>query len=132
MGLADIVRSGIAVANTLTETLQATVTHEAWIGNKTDGYAGPRYAEGIARAALVDQTRKLRRLSNGEEVVQQASITFLTPIAANGATNRREPVDPRDRFTLPDGKTGPILDVIGGLVDPSTNAPYMLEVILGA
>ena len=44
----------------------------------------------------------------------------------------------KDRFTLPNGYTGPILTVGGpseitrvGLLDPLTNMPYLYEVILG-
>jgi hypothetical protein len=57
-------------------------------------------------------------------------ITIIGPVTANGAPNRDEPVDPRDKFVLPDGTSGPIVDV-NGLLDPSTGRPYLYEVALG-
>jgi hypothetical protein len=55
----------------------------------------------------------------------------LTPVAANGTTGRREPIDPRDRLTLPDGAVGNIL-AVEGLGDPDTNHNYFYQVYLGA
>lgn len=129
MGLADIVRSGVAVANTLTAGLQVTVSHYAWTGH--DVYGAPTFAAAVSRSALVDMTRKLRRMPDGQESVAHAVITIVGPITANGGSNRQEPIDPRDKFTLPDGSTGPILD-IKGLLDPSTNKPFMYEVVIGS
>ena len=59
-----------------------------------------------------------------------AKVTILQPITANGTSGRTEPVDPRDKVTLPDGTVGPILDV-AGLVNPDTGYPYMFEIWLG-
>ena len=128
MGLDTVIRNAVATANRVTGALQATVTHAAWTG--ADSYSKPTYATAVPRQAIVEFKQRMRRLPNGEEVMQQATVTFLSPIAANGASGRREPVDPRDRITLPSGLTGPILDV-SGMVDPSTDAPYMLTVALG-
>ncbi len=44
---------------------------------------------------------------------------------------RQNPIDPRDKIVLPDGTTGPIVDV-SGFVDQSTNLPYFSDVSLGA
>jgi hypothetical protein len=70
-------------------------------------------------------------MPGGAEVLQIATVTIIGPVAANGADERREPVDPRDRITLPNGFSGPILDV-GGVVDPDTGSPYSVQVILGS
>lgn len=128
MSLADIIRQGVATANAVTTSLQVTVKHEAWV--EDDSYGAPVYASSIDRLAIVDMKQRLRRLATGQEVMQQAVVTFVQPIIANGATERREPIDSRDIITLPSGFTGPILD-ISGIEDPATNSPYMLEVILG-
>jgi hypothetical protein len=71
-----------------------------------------------------------RKLPDGREVVHRATLMFTQPVAANGAEGRREPIDPRDRITLPSGFAGVIIDVRGP-VDPLTDAPYVLRVELG-
>lgn len=128
MGLDAIVRSGVALANRITDSLQVDVTHEAWTGD--DKYVKPTFAAAVTRSAIVEMRPRLRRLASGKEVMAYAVVTFLVPIAANGAAGRREPIDPRDRITLPDGFTGPILEAVG-VTDPTTNRPYVLEVVLG-
>ena len=130
MALDTILRKGVALANTLTAALQDTVKHEAWIGH--DGFAKPTYdPSSINRQAIVEMDQRLIRLADGQEVQQRARVTVIGPITGNGANGRKEPVDPRDRITLPDGTTGPILDV-KGVSDPSTGAPYAYTIILGA
>jgi hypothetical protein len=128
MGLDAIVRSAVATANRITGSLQTTVTHEAWTGK--DVYNAPSFAAGVARPALVEWMPELQRGASEEQVRAKAKLTFLEPIAANGATGRREPIDPRDRLTLANGYIGPILRV-SGLEDPTTTRPYLLEVWIG-
>jgi hypothetical protein len=128
VALADVVRSGIATAKSITATLQANVLHTPWVGQ--DEWATPAPAQATARPALVEMKQSLRRGADGHEVLQRATVTFLAPIAPNGAAGRREPIDPRDVIVLPDGTTGPILDV-SGLADPASGQPYMLVVALG-
>lgn len=128
MALDSLIRRGVAVADRLTASLQPDVTHEAWTGQ--DGYGAATYAAGVARAAIIEQKQRLHRTSNGREVVTKAKITILRPITPNGAAGRTEPIDVRDRFTLPDGSTGPIVD-IGGFTDAGTGRPYFAEVWLG-
>jgi len=128
MGLQSLVKNAVATANRITSTLQAEVAFEAWVG--TDGYAAPVFAPTIALPAIVEMKQRLRRNYTGEEVLQMATVTFLRPVEPNGATGRREPIDPRDRITLPDGTTGPVLDV-AGLANPDTAAPYFQVVALG-
>lgn len=130
--MSTLVSDLIGLADTLTQDfgLQVYVSHAPWYGDGTT-YREPLHRPIIPRLALVDFTQKLRRSSTGEEILQKASVTFLRPISPDGAENRREPIDPRDIITLPNGYTGPILDIAGGLIDPATNWPYMVEVILG-
>jgi hypothetical protein len=40
-------------------------------------------------------------------------------------------VDPRDRITLPDGRTGPIVEITGGMLNAGTGRPFMTQVTLG-
>ena len=128
MGLDDLVRMGVAIADAQTKSLQANVIHAAWTGSGTFGE--PTYASAVVRPAIVEYKQRLRRTSGGQEVMQQASVMFVGPIPNNGAAERREPVDPRDQIFLPNGYTGPILSV-EGVIDPSTSSLYTVEVILG-
>ena len=118
MGLDAIIRSAITTAKTVTADLQASVTHEAYSG--LDAYAKPTYSSGVTRKALVESKQRLIRTDDGREVLSQTKVTFLSPVS----------LSTKDRITLPDGTTGPILTV-EGMVDPSTSAPYLLEVWLG-
>lgn len=129
MGLDSVVRAGIRIADKVTKTLQADVTLEAWTGTGRGGVS--TFAAAVAIPALVEIKQRLIRDTKGNLVMSRANVTFTKPIVPNGATGRREPVDPRDKITLPDEETGLILDV-EGMTDPSTSAPYMLQIFLGA
>jgi hypothetical protein len=129
MALDSLVRKGVALANKLTTSLQLEVSHEAWIAD--DGEGQPQYALPVPYTAIVEEGGKARRSPTGEVVYPQFSLTFLTPIEPNGASGRQEPIDPRDRLTLPDGRTGPILGAPSGVADPETNAAYAKEVAIG-
>ncbi len=133
MGFADIVRSGINTANTLTGDLQQTVCHFRW--KCADAYGKPEYDDVIERQALVEFKARLVRRANGEETNQRAMVTFIGPIdpmeSWKNVTERDDPFDPRDKLVLADGTTGPILG-INGLGDPATDAPFMYEVSLGS
>lgn len=128
MGLASIFTKGVAIADKVTATAQVTVRHYAWIGVGSSGE--PVYASPVSRKAIVELNERHYKNATGEEVVQKASVLFPRPITPNGATERREPIDPRDKIVLPSGYTGPIRTV-QGVVSPLTSGPYALEVTLG-
>jgi hypothetical protein len=129
-GFADIVRAGVAVADSVNATLQAPVEHHAWISENRKGE--PEFAALIVRQAIVERKQRLIRAADGRVISVNTKLTFPRLIEANGAADRREPIDPRDKFVLPDGTTGPVLNV-EGIVDPDTltGAPYLFEVWLG-
>lgn len=135
MGLDDVLRSGVALANRLTGDLQVTVSHERW--NGVDDYGQPTYASAVNRKAIVNRTARRLRNDAGEEVVSTASILFLTPIPPLVVTGRQNPIDKRDRISisLPGGGTltGPILSTEGIIDAGSTPAgqPYVTSVHLG-
>ncbi len=131
MGFDSLVRNAVALANSLTSTLQVAVSHKAWIGDDDTGK--PTYATAVSRKAIVsDSSRRIRR-DDSEEIVARTYIAFLAPIAARtpAVTGRHDPLDERDQLTLPDGRTGPILDTDGGLVDPLTGRTFFHQVWLG-
>lgn len=119
MGFDAIIRKGISIANTLTASVQAEVVHFSF--SSSDAYNKPTFspAAGTKRKALVESVSTLMRRSNGQEVMSSARVTFLSPVD----------VDVRDRITLPDATTRNVLDV-RGIVDPTTDKLYMVEVIL--
>lgn len=131
MGLATILRSAVQTASRVTggvDGVQSDVTIAAWTG--MDGYGKPTFALAKTHTAIVERTQRMIRTTEGKEILSRARIMFLNTIKANGASGRTEPIDTRDVITLPDGTTGPILDVIG-VIDPSTERPFAHEVWLG-
>ena len=118
MSLATILQSGISLANTVTASLQATVTHKAYASD--DGYGKPSYATGVSRTAIVERRQKFVRTKSGDEKLSLARILFVGPVS----------IDERDLITLPDGSEQPILRITG-VVDATTNAEYVVEVELG-
>jgi len=129
MGLDATIRSAVALANRVTASLQVSVSHAPWTGPGADGTGA--WGTATARQAIVDDSYRQHRLPTGEIVSCAAKLTFVQPIDANGATGRREPLDPRDVFTLPNGHTGPVVDIPSGPLDPTTGRPYFGAVVLG-
>lgn len=129
MALNDIIVKALTVADSITASLQANISLTRWEGD--DGFGGVVNTEGaLTVASLIDQQIRQRTLRNGRIVTTQATVTILRPLAANGASGRIEPIDPRDRIVLPDGATGPIVDT-EGLLNPDTSRPYFGTVYLG-
>ncbi len=129
MGLQTTLAAGIATAKTVAASLLDDITIEPFTGNDRTG--APSYAAAVTYPALVEPKQRITKNSLGEDIVSQARVTILEPIAANGTSGRHEPVDTRDKLTLPDGTVGPILDIVG-TVNPDTGYPYMFEIYLGA
>jgi hypothetical protein len=128
MGLDSIVRAAVDIADTVTSSLQASVVHSAFTGQ--DAFGKPTYATAVSRLAIVEYKIRQHMTATGKLVESRAKVSFIRPIAPNGAANRSEPIDTRDKIILPDGTTGPIVDVVG-LVDPTTNRTYLSEVYIG-
>jgi len=124
-GFADIVRAGVAVADSLTSTLQKEVLHQSFSEATKDGYLKVTWVGGTFRKALIESVNQQARASQGGRddgtvVYATTKLTLIRPVF----------VDPRDRFTLPDGRIGLIVSV-NGLVDPDTGRLYLVEVFLG-
>lgn len=124
MGFADLLRNGVAILDSLTVDLQATVQHYSWVsqdGKGRDTFSPARTGAGTSRSCVVDYTRKQRTRPDGRKVNVVATLTFPRPVA----------VTPRDVFICPNGTTAPVLSAPNAPVDPSTNAGYFTEVELG-
>lgn len=132
MGLQDILAAGVKIADGVTKGVQVDVTHEAWIGQ--DGYGADQYDSPVTLKAIVDTTRKQRATTTGRLVNIVATVTILQAVEDNGVVTtppRREPIDPRDKLTLPDGTTGPILESPGAVLNPSTGRGFINTIMLG-
>jgi hypothetical protein len=146
MGLADIIASGIAIANDLTEKgeIQANVTFDPIIAQTGDGdpvyYTDTYGGDPESIPAIVEHGVDDILTQHKEVIPVQAKITFLRPITSTAVAkpwvpfatgfSRKEPLDPRDRIILPDGLTGPIVKV-RGMTSGATDAPFMFEVWIG-
>jgi hypothetical protein len=121
MSLVDTVRGLVAVADRIAKPFQAPVMHARWIasGGSGDG----TYAAAVPVPALVDWKQEQVRTPDGILTVSRAVLTFPYPIDVND----------EDIFTLPDGSTGPILDM-SGFVDagnPIVGRPFVTGVMIG-
>lgn len=116
MGYDALVRSGMAIANKATASLQVPVIVEPF--DRFDKNTKPLYLDPIlpTPTAIVKLTTRLIQESksqqtagaNEEIVVAAAKITFVRNIA----------IKKRDRITTPDGISGPVV-AVSGLADPA-------------
>ena len=127
MSLLNVVRDAVAVADSVTKALQSTVSYERRTGQ--DAFGDPTYAAAVDLLAIVDWKARQVRTSTGLLTVSRAVITFLDAAALSTATGGAG-IDDNDKLTLPDGTTGPILD-LGGFIDPGTGIPVATEIFLG-
>jgi len=126
---ANLVRLGVNLADKFTENVQPVIKLEQWIGQDKFGkitYAAPTFPR-----CVIDSRQRMIVSTSGQMITVMSTLTFTTLPVSNGAIGRREPIDTRDKITLPDGFTGPIISVNGPL-DPATNKGFILEVQLGA
>jgi hypothetical protein len=134
-GLDDIVRGAVSLVNSITSSLQVQVTLRRWKGDDMNGT--PDYFDPETYTAVVEKKNQATKTKvTGQKVPQETLaktyVVFVQPIPATAATPmpRRQPIDENDLIILPDGDTGPILN-ISGVLDPDTNACYASEVWLG-
>lgn len=127
---AKMLRDGVKLIKDTTDSLQPYCQLHQWIGQ--DLYGKPVYAvPPLSLKAIVNQAPNLHQTSGGQLVAVQAYAAFLEPIPPNGTAGRVEPIDPRDVIMLPDGTTGPIVEV-KGFIDAGTDKPMFSEVWIGS
>lgn len=127
MSLLTAVRSAVAVADKVARPLQSTVSYRRWTGQ--DGNGDATFATAVDLLAIVDWQQRQVRTITGLLSVSRAAVTFLDAAALSAATGGAG-IGDDDVIVLPDGTTGPILDM-GGFVDPGTEIPIATEVYLG-
>ncbi len=129
MTLDELFRSCVASASALTSSLQVEVEHWPWTAD--DDSAKPVYtAAPVLRKAIVERVTGLVDTSPGDVMKARHHLVFLDPIEPYPAEGREGPLDPRDKFVVPDRSTGPVVG-LKGPVDPATGFTYMGEVWLG-
>lgn len=127
MGLLDVVRSGVKVADALTKSLQTTVTYRRY--SAADHYGKKQLLASVPLRALVEN--KLRRVTSASGIITDSTITItLLDAAAVASVTGGVGITVNDEFVLPSGSTNPILNV-GGFVDAGTGQPFATEVYLG-
>jgi len=128
MSLLDVLRTGVAIANKVTKPVQAKVKFERAVVS-SDGYGTISYPTAVYLDAIVDWKQKQVRTASGVLSVSRASVTFVDIAQLKTATNSTG-IDDNDKITLPDGTTGPILDM-AGFIDAGTGIPLATEVFIG-
>ena len=127
MGLLDILRAGVKIADNVTQDIQAVVMLAHVQSSTSEGDI--THYDPVPLHALVDWKQRHVRTMSGELSVSRAVVTFLDVAELSVATHG-EGIDDNDIITLPDGTTGPILDM-GGFIDAGTAQPLATDVYLG-
>lgn len=128
MSLLDTVRLAVRVADNVTKPLQADVTFYRAVAD-TSGYGAWTYPTAVTMKAIVDWKQKQLRTLEGVLSVSRAMVMFLDVAAVVAATDGNG-ISDHDKIVLPDGTTGPILDM-AGFIDAGTGQPVATEVFLG-
>lgn len=119
MDLAGLIGQALEGLAAVTEGIQEDVQHEQFVAGPSLG--PPRFGLKTVRRALVQRKEGKKVKAGGQEVTFRAIVSFLTPV----------PFDVRDRLTLSDGLTGPVVDEQGGAIDVATGLPYGRVVWVG-
>ncbi len=127
MSLLDVVRVGMKVADGVTKPLQPSVTFKRYLSS--DGYGTKTYAPAVQLKAIVDWKQRQVRMTSGVLSVSRSSVMFLD-INALVAATAGQGVNDEDIVILPDGTTGPILDM-SGFIDAQTGHPVATELWIG-
>jgi len=118
MGLRDLVAGVVRTADRVVSDLKITVQHRRWKEKNDEGE--DTFFDPVPVKCTADWSRKLVRTQASETTMSRVSLTFTQPMEVNEL----------DQFVLPDGTTGPILDM-SGFLDRVTSKPFVTEVWLG-
>jgi len=120
MGLREIVVSGVAIADSVTMSLQATVQHYRYSDATVDDSGKITWGTPRSVRCVVEHNRVQARDKEGRDVTSSTQLTFPRPTI----------ISVLDKFVLPDGTSGSPLQRAGSIVDPSTNAEYIKVVAI--
>lgn len=116
MALDDVIRSAVAVAKSVVQSLMVDVEHLMVVGR--DQW-GTTYADPVTRQALVEDVGEAVVDEDGNNRQATSKLTFIEAV----------PVDPLDRFIV-NGVESSVAKR-GGLLQPSGTSAYVTEVWLG-
>lgn len=128
----ELLEIGVSIAHGLTPGAQSTCILEQVIGLGPSGDF--EYDDPIEVSAVVDYTNKVS-IRGGQIVTVSATVTVLERVEPNLAVidpPRKNPIDPRDKLTLPDGTTGPIISVPGAVNNPRTGTGFIQVIEIGS
>jgi len=127
MGLPEIISTAISGAVLpYVGGLTVEVLIDRWVGPPL-AFGGPeQFADDtLIVTGLVQEGEVHHKRPDGQAITTKARIAFLEEVPHNGAPDRKEPIDPRDRITLPSGLTGHLAELPGVMVNPTTGQPYV-------
>lgn len=128
MSILTALRAGIKVADKIVKPLEPTVQYERMTSMDTNGKR--TFGNGaVPLRAIVDFKRVQVRGRDGQVTMTRSTLELLDINAVVAATGGLG-ISVNDKFTLPDGTSGPTLDV-GGFVDAGTGHPIATTVMLG-
>ena len=127
MGLLDVIRSGVKTADSLTRSLQSTVTYERCTAKNQ--YGKKTFATAVPLKALFEKKNRMVQSPTGVLVMSTGTLSFLDVAALSTATGGAG-LSVEDQFTLSDGVIPSVINV-GGFVDAGTNQPFASDVYLG-
>lgn len=118
MSLGDLVKElvgGVAHDLTKSEGLQTTVQH--YTSSAPDGAGAVTYAGPVTEYALVKFKHREKLTTPGKAIVSRAEILYLDQV----------PVKQNDKYLLPDGTLGYVVDIDGA----EDQLPYITRVYIG-
>jgi len=131
MSLASVISGGVATIKGVLSRgdVLEDITLERWTGYDSSGDETFATAETYSVFVELGAGHVWDEM-NQTQIPTIAKVIVLEPLTDNGADDRTEPLDPRDKITLPGGASGPIAK-FAGVVDGSTGSPYMFEIWVG-
>ena len=92
----------MAYTDDLLDLMPDTVTHAAWVGMSTDGYATLTYSTAsVSYRARVGSGQRMVRSFDGEELLATTTVWVASTSTFSAL----------DQFTLPDGETPTLLSI---------------------
>lgn len=129
MSLLDVVRSAVAIADSVVKPLEPTVQFERCTSSGTGGYGARVFAEGLVPLrAIVEWKQRQVPMADGKLAVSTTSVLFLDVTAIMAATKNLG-VTVKDRVTIPNGEVRNVLST-GGFIDAGTGVPVATEAYL--
>lgn len=123
IGLRQLVEQVIAIADEATggpTGLQSTITIHPYTGETL--YGVDTYGTPETVPAFVSYKQAPVQSRTGQTIISKASVIILKKLT--------RAIDINDKIVLPDGTSGPIIDV-SGFANPDTSKPFTNKIFIG-